>query len=78
MQSRMIFDAVERKDQYLRLQVDLSRAPESAHAMDNASDENLTTLAELGREAAKQNDRELTAFAELLLGGATPAPPPVT
>ena len=77
-QLRMIFDSVERKDQYLRLQVDMTRAPESAHAMDNASAENLNTLRELGREAAKQNDSELTAFAELLVGGAPAAPPPVT
>jgi patatin-like phospholipase/acyl hydrolase len=77
-QLRTIFDSVERKEQYLRLQVDMTRAPESAHAMDNASGENLDMLRELGREAARQNDRELAGFAELLVGGAPGAEPPVT
>lgn len=66
-QLRMIYDAVGKKNQYLRLQVDMRRSPGSANEMDNATVENLNLLRELGREAAKKNDDKLTAFAKLLV-----------
>jgi len=63
-QLTQIYDAVEKPDQYLRISPKLFTADS---AMDNASAENLTKLKNDGEQNAKDFDKELTAFAKLLV-----------
>lgn len=65
-QLRQVFGAESVPGQYVRIQVDLEGTGADA-AMDNASEENLHALYELGRRVAEENDAELTAVAELLV-----------
>ena len=66
-QLTQIYDAVEKPDQYLRISPKLFTADS---AMDNASAENLTKLKNDGEQNAKDFDKKLTAFAELLVKNA--------
>jgi hypothetical protein len=63
-QLTQIYDAVGEPDQYLRISPTLFTADS---AMDNASQENLVKLKNDGEKNAKNFDKELTAFAELLV-----------
>jgi patatin-like phospholipase/acyl hydrolase len=63
-QLSQIFDAVERPKQYLRIQSELGAA---SREMDDASAENLQKLRDAGVESATMNEKELTAFARLLI-----------
>ena len=58
-----IYNAVEKPDQYLRIDPDLGDASAS---MDDASEENLLHLRQAGIEAAEKNEDELRRFAKLL------------
>jgi patatin-like phospholipase/acyl hydrolase len=59
-----LFAAAGCSSQYLRLDTEL---PEEAADMDNASDENLQRLVEIGQEVADDSDEKLDAFVELLV-----------
>jgi patatin-like phospholipase/acyl hydrolase len=63
-QLRQIYRAVNAEDQYLRIQLDLP--PRNAE-MDNAEQENLDELRDLGIELAERSGPELDAFVKLLL-----------
>lgn len=63
-QLRQIYDAVERPDQYLRINPKLYGAKSS---MDDASHENLQALKESGEKNAAEADEKLTAFAKMLI-----------
>ena len=59
-----IYDAVEKPEQYVRLQADLSREHDSVSEMDNAERENLLRLVEIGKGLADQKDDELDKLVE--------------
>ncbi len=61
---KQIFNAVERPDQYLRIDPDLGDA---SREMDDASIENLNALKEAGTECALSHDKELTELAKILI-----------
>jgi len=63
-QLRRIYDAVERPQQYLRINGELEKAK---HDLDDASPENLQALSEDGIRIAERFDKELDAFIEHLL-----------
>lgn len=63
-QLRQIYDAVGRKEQYLRIEPDLGTA---STAMDDASLDNLTALRDAGQKAAEDHYNELSAFVEKLI-----------
>jgi len=63
-QLTQIYDAVGEPDQYLRISPKLFTADS---AMDNASHENLVKLKNDGEKNAENFDKELTAFAKLLV-----------
>lgn len=64
-QVRQIYDAVNRPEQYLRINGPL---PESVnHAMDDASEDNMEALRREGQTLAERYDDELQCFAELLV-----------
>ena len=64
---RTAFEAVGVPDQYLRVNVEMSRLPRGATCdMDDVSKDNLLGLRELGEEAAERKNRELDAFVDLL------------
>ena len=67
-QLEQIYDAVGAPEQYLRIQTPL--APENSD-MDNADQENLLELRELGTLAAQNHSLELDAFVKLLMAGST-------
>lgn len=67
-QLKTLFASAERKDQYLRLQVDLAKYPSVDGAMDNASERNMRALESTGQKLAEDSDAQLTAFAKSLLG----------
>ena len=65
-QLTQIYEAVARPEQYLRIDLDLSRLPHGVSPdMDDASTENLRGLERLGVEAAEKNRPALQAFAGL-------------
>ncbi len=63
-QLTQMFDAVGKREQYLRIQTKLAR--ENAD-MDNVERDNLLELRELGTLAAEDNNEQLDKFVELLL-----------
>ncbi len=63
-QLKQIFNAVEKPDQYLRIDPDLGDA---SREMDDASIENLNALKKAGMECALSHDKELTEFAKILI-----------
>lgn len=65
-QLKQIYEAVGKPKQYLRIQADLTREPDSVSEMDNADRENLQRLDEIGRELADEHDAALDAFVKLL------------
>jgi len=67
-QVRKIYQAVERPNQYLRINVDLNNLPPGVTSdMDNADDENLRGLLARANEEAERREEELTSFARLLI-----------
>ena len=71
----LAFDAVGVPEQYLRMNVPLSKLPPGISSnMDDASPGNLRGLCELGMELAEQHDAQLTAFARRLIAGSKDAP----
>ncbi len=63
-QLKQIFQAAKREDQYLRIDSEIKY---SSHSIDDASTENLENLKKEGEEIAKQYDKDLDVFVELLM-----------
>jgi hypothetical protein len=63
-QLRQIYDAVGKKDQYLRLSPELYDADSG---MDNASADNLEALRKDGVRNAEKFDKKLDDFAKMLI-----------
>ncbi|MEQ8624070.1 MAG: CBASS cGAMP-activated phospholipase [Vicingaceae bacterium] len=63
-QVRQIYDAIEKPDNYLRVDAPLSNSVN--HNMDDASKENMQALQQQGEAVAKAFDKKLQAFAEKL------------
>ncbi|MCB2208574.1 MAG: patatin-like phospholipase family protein [Bacteroidetes bacterium] len=63
-QLRQIYDAVGKPKQYFRISPELGKGNS---AMDDASMENLNALKVAGKDCANLYDKELTAFAKLLI-----------
>ncbi len=66
-QLKQLFDAFGHGNHYVRLDADLSREPAEAKCLDNASRDNLARLRDIGQKVAEDNDKQLQAFADLLL-----------
>lgn len=67
-QLRQIYETVERPEQYLRIDVDLSRLPDGVSPeMDDASAQNTRVLEGLGIEAADEHRSALRRFADFLV-----------
>jgi len=64
-QLMQIFDAIERPNQYLRINPDLSN--EKPIPIDEASEENISELVRIGLEQADKYNQELDRFIDLLL-----------
>ncbi len=68
-----IYDAVERPDQYLRIQPQL---PRDATQMDDASPENIARLVKIRATAARDADSDLDEFVDMLIAGSPPGGTP--
>lgn len=74
-QLRQLFDAAGAEKQYMRL---TSELPVSVNSeMDDASQENMQALKELGIEVAEKNSNELDALVEMLVAGTEDEDPQV-
>ncbi|MEG4210695.1 patatin-like phospholipase family protein [Microcoleus sp. S13_B4] len=60
-----IFDAIERPNQYLRINPDLSH--EQPLPIDDASEEKISALLRIGKDQAEKNNEQLDKFIDLLL-----------
>lgn len=60
-----IYDAIDRPNQYLRINPNLSH--EKPLAIDDASEDNISELVKIGKEQAEKYDEDLDKFIELLL-----------
>ncbi|HBK99072.1 MAG TPA: patatin, partial [Microcoleaceae bacterium UBA10368] len=60
-----IFDSIEKPNQYLRINPDLSN--EKPIPIDEASEENISELVRIGLEQADKYNQELDRFIDLLL-----------
>lgn len=63
-QLTQIYEAVERPDQYIRIEPDLNNAE---YDMDDASQENLLALKEAGTKAAEKDEKKLDKIVDILL-----------
>jgi patatin-like phospholipase/acyl hydrolase len=66
-QLKTLFKSAKRADQYLRVDVDLNMSPRVDNRMDNASEENMRELEEVGKGVARVHDAALNGFLKLLL-----------
>jgi len=64
-QMLQIFDAIERPNQYLRINPDLSK--EEPLPLDGASEEKISELVSIGKEQAEKYNQQLDEFIDLLL-----------
>ena len=63
-QLRQIFDAVEKPDQYIRIEPQIIHAKSS---MDDASKENLINLKADGSESALENEDKINRIVDMLI-----------
>jgi hypothetical protein len=66
-QLQKMFEAAKCPSQYLRIQVDLEECPDVDSRMDNASEENMRALKEVGAGLASNKAKVLDAFLASLL-----------
>jgi uncharacterized protein len=66
-QLKTLFKAAKCPHQYLRIDVDLTTTPSVDHRLDNASEENMRALEQIGAGLARIFDAQINAFARLLL-----------